>query len=41
MTSRSRRRIRRYSTIMALGLMEAFSKLVRTVRLARFGRSRR
>ena len=38
MTTRSTRRIRRYSTIVALGLMTAFSTLVRAVRLARSGR---
>lgn len=41
MTTRSTRRIRRYSTIMALGLMTVFSKLVRAARLARPSRSPR
>lgn len=41
MTTRSTRLMRRYSTIMALGLMAAFSRLIRTVRLVRSGRSRR
>ncbi|MDZ4113262.1 MAG: hypothetical protein U1E18_27225 [Brevundimonas sp.] len=41
MTTRSTRRIRRYSTILALGLMTAFLKLVRAVRLARSWRSAR
>jgi hypothetical protein len=41
MTTRSTRPLRRYSAILTLGLMAAFSKLIRTVRLARSGRSRR
>lgn len=41
MTTRSTRLLRRYSTIMALGLMTAFLKLVRALRLAQSRRSAR
>lgn len=41
MTIRSIHRIRRYSTIMAPGLMPAFSKLTRALRMTRSGRSAR
>ena len=41
MPTRSTRRIRRYSTIMALGLMTAISKLIRAFRMARSGRRAR
>jgi hypothetical protein len=37
MPTRSTRRIRRYSTIMALGLMTAISKLIRAFRMVRSG----
>ena len=35
MATRSKRKVRRYSTILALGLMTAFSALVRILRSAR------
>ncbi len=35
MATRSQRKIRRYSTILALGLMTALSSLVRVLRSAR------
>lgn len=41
MPTRSTRRIRRYSTILALGLMTVFSKLIRALRMARSGRRAR
>ena len=40
MAARSNRRLRRYSTIVALGLMAAFSSLVRAMRSARAGSRR-
>jgi hypothetical protein len=41
MPTRSTRRIRRYSTIMALGLMTAISTLIRAFHMARSGRRAR
>ena len=40
MATRSQRKIRKYSTILALNLMTAFSSLVRALRSARSGSRR-